>query len=352
MKIGIFSKFDVSGGSEFRCVSLANGLKEYTHHDAYLLSEKQHISDKVTPKLRDDVNVVRDCLTHPDVFYDMDHILVVNTDSKFYTTAEYWAGQSERHSHVIDLARIKGMSFLFNFIVSPARHLEHIQKLCEDVRIIPGNDKFFNEIDKKDKHEGIRSFPRMVLESPIHPESVYPFKAPSNTVRIGKHSKGLSSKWCLEHRDLILKVNEICGEDKIMWDFMGGSRDFNKSLKDIPNVITRKEFAIPVLVYLFGIDIFLFYPDWKRQEPWSRAVAEGLMSGCPVVATDADGGNRMQVKPGENGFLCKDINGFADALKFLIESPAELRKMGNSAMIGAQKFKTEEVVKRFLAFIE
>ena len=349
MKIGIFSKFEMAGGSEFRCVELANGLVNYSDHEVYFLVENNRVSDKIIAKLESKVHINMDSMKNPGIFYEMDHILVVNTDSKYFTTIDYWEGKSEKHDTFIDLTKIKSMSFLFNFIVSPARHLEHIQQKCKDIRLIPTNKRFYKEIDTKDKHEKIRHFPRMVLESPINPDTVSTYKSPTNVIRIGKHSKGLGSKWNMEHKDLILAINEKYGEDKIQWDFMGGGRDFTESVKDIPNVILRKEFSIPVKVYLYGIDIFLFYPDWGRQEPWSRAVAEGIMSGCPILATDVDGGNRMQVK--ENGYLCKDLNIFIEKLSYLIDNTNVYENMRNQSIEDSKLFTSEKIVERFLDFI-
>jgi len=136
-----------------------------------------------------------------------------------------------------------------------------------------------------------------------------------------------------------------------MWDFMGGSGDFKNSVKDIPNVILRPEFTLPVKIYLHGLDIFLFYPSWNRQEPWCRVVGEAMMDGLPIVATDSDGGNRMQVVHECNGYLSKDMDNMIDHLSLLIESEVLRKRMGDNSRIFAQNFKTESIIYRLMNFL-
>jgi hypothetical protein len=350
MKIGIFSKFNMSGGSEFRCVELANAIVKYTEHEAFLLCENK-VAKEIQEKMDEKINLVLDAVKSPELLYSLDNILVVNTDSNSFTTTEYWEGKSDRHNEFIDLTKIKSMTFLFNFIVSPARHLCHIEKLCPNVKIITTNKRFFDEITTKDKHEPIRHLPRMILESPIDPGSITTEKLSMDKIRIGKHSMPMGQKFNEEHLELIKRINKKYG-DKVIWDFMGVPKDRKEELANLPNVILRDKFTLPVDVYLQGIHIFLFYPAWKRQEPWARSVAEGLMSGCPVVATDVDGGNRMQVIHGNNGFLCKDLNAFEEHLSYLIENPDMIVKLGQNARLYSRFFTSEEIINKYLKFIE
>ena len=43
MRVGIFSKFEMSGGSEHRSIELANAFATYTKHESYLLVERGHL---------------------------------------------------------------------------------------------------------------------------------------------------------------------------------------------------------------------------------------------------------------------------------------------------------------------
>ena len=350
MKIGVFSKFVFAGGSEFRCVEMCNGISKHTEHEAFLLGEGK-IHPKVIERVSSGVHVVEKSVETPQSIYDMDHVLVVNTDSKEFTTPGYWRGESERHRNFVDLTKIPSMSFLFNFIVSPARHLNEIEKAGPRVRIITANERFLNEIAEKDKHESIRHIPRIMLESPIDPESVSVSKVDPTMVRIGKHSHSLENKWNLEQVELMKRINSTHG-DRVFWDFMGCSDQIKEEMKGFGNCVMRDAFSISVRDYLEGIHVFLFYISWKRQEPWSRSVAEAMASGCPVLATDTDSGNKQQVISGCNGFLCTDLDAFERNLKRLLDDPDLLKRMSKSAICMSRFFSTEWIVKKFIRFVE
>lgn len=342
MKIGIFSKFNMAGGSEFRCVTMANAIARHSEHDAYILTERG-FADKLLEHVDPKVSLIKSVFADTSILYKMDHILVVNTDSKEFTTAKYWEDKK------IDLNKISGFTFLFNFIVSPAKTLHEIEK-CTSVRIITTNKRFFDELSNKDKHDKVKHIRRMILESPIDPTKVSPMKIDTGIIRIGKHSHPLGNKFNEEHLELIHRINKKY-KDKVIWDFMGVPKDREKELDGITNVILRKVFSVPVKDYLEGIHIFLFYPSWNRQEPWARAVAEGLMSGCPVVAAKIDGGTIMQVIHGNNGYLCENVDDFEKYLTELIENPELIKKLGDNARFYARQFTPEKVIGRFLDFI-
>lgn len=346
MNIGIFTKLNMCGGSEFRAIEMARGINEYTDHSCFLLSEKD-LKDSLKNRVHPSTVVVENCFEEQNkcMFSWLDVVLVINTDSKSFTTLEFWKEKG------IDVATIKTMVFLFNFIVSPAQYLSDFIDKGVDVRIITGNKRFFDELGTKDKHQNVSILPRMILESPIDKDSIYSHKTKSTKIRIGKHSKPLNNKWNDDHFELISRINKKY-KDKVEWDFMGGSTEFEDSVKNISNVLVRKQFTTEVKEYLLNLDIFLFFPSWSRQECWARSCGEALMSGCPLIATDIDGGNRMQVIPGSNGFLCKDIDDFEDKLSMLIETPKKIEKMSQNAKLYARTFETEEIVKRFIKFVE
>ena len=333
----------MAGGSEFRCVTLANAIVNHSDNEAYILTERG-FSDKLEKSVDPRVNVVTSVFAELSTLYDMDHILVVNSDSKEYTTKKYWETKG------IDLNLFKGMSFLFNFIVSPAKSLHEIEK-CTDVRIITTNKRFFDELSYKSKHDKVRHIPRMILESPINPDTLSTDKLDKSTIRIGKHSHPLGNKFNDEHLELINRINKKYG-DRVIWDFMGVPKEREKELEGVRNVIMRKVFSLPVKEYLKGIHIFLFYPSWNRQEPWARAVAEGLMSGAPVVAAKIDGGTIMQVVHGNNGFLCENVDDFEKHIGYLLDNPDKIDVLGKNARFYARQFTPEKIIGRFLEFIE
>lgn len=353
MKIGIFSKFEVAGGSEFRCVEMANAIKKYSNHSVEIISQGS-FSDKVAEKLDKDIKVHANVFSGPvkniKAFYEVDSLLTVNTDSKDYTTRDFWEGKSTIHSRKIEISNIKQMNFLFNFIISPSQFLSELEPLCQDIRIITTNRKFFDEISQQDRYNTVRHFPRLQLESPINPASVDPTKTESPLLRIGMHSKGLDSKWNEDFPKLIESVHKKYPKH-VFWDFMGMNQKVAKNLSKLKHVKLRPEFSMPVKDYLRNIDIFCFFPSWNREEPWARSVAEALMSGCPVLATDK-GGNKDQIIHGNNGYLCKSTDDYFRKITFLQEHKNILKKMGKNSSMYARNFTSEKVIGRFLEFIK
>ena len=354
MKIGVYSKFGMAGGSEFRCAEMANSILKFTDHTPYLMSEKDFPS-RIKEYAEDDVELVPNVfLPEPknmEKLYEMDHILVVNTDCKNFTTLDYWAGKSERHGVACDLSKIKHFVFLFNFIVSPSRKLYEVSEAGPDVSIITANTKFFDEISEQDRYERVRLFPRMQLESPINPELYTIEKKESDKIRIGMHSKGVGNKWNDDWQWLIKKMNERLGDDRVIFDFMGMPGKLSTKLKAIKNVIARPEDHVTVRDYLSHIDVFCFFPSWGREEPWGRVVGEAMMSGCPIVTTNK-GGNLDQVVEGHNGFLCKNKDTFFKRLIYLVEHPNVIECMGYNSERLAKNFTSERVVEKFIRFIE
>ena len=352
LKIGIFSKLSMAGGSEFRCAEMANAISTHTEHQSFLLAEKD-VPSRIEKYVNSNVKVVKNIfLPDPkniDILYDMDAILIVNTDCKAFTHADYWLGKSERHGTTIDLARIKQMVFLFNFLVSPSRHLHTVSNYCKNTKIIVTNNKFFNEISSQDRYEQVRSLPRIKLESPINPLLYDTQKTPSSAIRFGMHSKGVGNKW----NDEWIKLIEMCNKrlkGRVHFDFMGMPSSVGEKIKNISNVTVRKEDELTIRDYLNGIDVFTFFPSWKREEPWSRVVGEAMTSGCPVIATDK-GGNKDQVIPGNNGFLCKKLDDFYKHIVYFTENQDEIEKMSNNSLLLAQEFKSENIANKFMRFI-
>lgn len=355
MIIGVFSKFEVSGGSEFRSVEMANSIIRHTPHKSILFSEG-HIQKTIAQRIDPAVEV------RPNVFkpesdsssltrlYDLDALLIVNTDSYSYSKLDYWEGRTDHHKCFVDLTKFKKMIFLYNFVISPSTNLLGIEKKCKDIRILVGNKRFMDELNgKKEKLHVVQHYPRMLLHSPIDPSSVDPDKDPCDKIRIGKHSKAYGNKFNTDHERLINAVNEKYG-DKIVWDFLGVPGHKIDSIKNIPNVTVRREFSMPVRQYLRNIDVFLFFLEYDRIEPWSRSTAEAMVAGCPIIANNK-GGNVEQILPGSNGYLCDGYDDFYKWTMHLLDNPDKIKLMGQNAQIYARQFRSEKIINQFLDFI-
>lgn len=357
MKIGIFSKIEMLGGSERRCISLANGIAEHTSHDSFLFTEGD-VPPKVEALINtDEVRICSNLFKNSKektrhIFEAMDKIIVINTDAKEFTHIDYWRGKSSRHGTSVNLKNINDMTFLFNFIISPSRHLYTLKKEVEKIRIITANSKFFNEITKQDRYDLVKDLPRIKLESPIDKTSVdFPKQKSNSKISFGMHSKSLSNKWNLDWEKSIKKINQRLGENRIEFNFMGMHNDLASKINKIKNVNIYKEDTFSVREFLNKIDVFTFFPCWKREEPWARVIGEAMSSGCPIIAT-AKGGNLDQVVNGNNGFLFKNTNELMDHVVYFTEHPSAIESMGKNSRRIALGFDTKKVVEKLIDFVE
>lgn len=347
IKYGIFSKLAVSGGSEFRCAELCRGLLA-AGITPYLFAA-EGISDKVLERVPGGVVVFPDTLNHEpakEFLQSLDSLLIVNTDSKSFTDLKFW------QQHGISLAKIDCLTYLFNFLVSPSIKLAEMQKEWgNQIRIITTNRKFYYEISEQDRYEKVQSFPRMILESPIDPSTVpaHGEKVPTSPHRLvcGMYAKPIGNKWNEELPFLVRVVDEKTVPG-IKWKFMGCPEDVMKQLDAYDNVQCFPQFHMPVKEFLADLDLFVYFPDWKREEPWSRCVGEALMAGCPVITTNK-GGNPDQVLHGNNGYLCKQFGDFVKGIQRLSDFTTRIRLSENARRM-AQSFSTENVIRRLLEF--
>jgi len=341
------------GGSELRAITLNNAIIEHTPHESFLFAERnipERLEKLLDPKVKLYKNLFAPNEEAIEALYGLDCLLIVNSDMKSACLSDYWRGLSEQHSTEIDLRRIKQMVFLFNFLVSPARHLYTIERYCKNIKIITTNRKFFDEITSQDRYELARHFPRMILESPINPNLYTTEKTESTAIRIGCHSKTPDFKWNEDWPKLIVKCKERL-KDKIEFDFMGMSSKRAAEVKKtgIPLII-RKENEISVKEFLTGIDIFTFYPSASREEPWARCNGEAMASACPIL-TIPKGGNLDQVINGNNGYLCKKTDDFFKRIVELVEHPEKIKMMAENSLRLSRNFTSEKVINRFLEFI-
>lgn len=349
MNITIFSKFNMTGGSEFRCVELCNGISKFTKHDVFLLSEK-NLPQKLFDYIDKNVNIIENCFLTPEYFYQADVIVTINTDSRDFSTIDYWTGKSAAHNFSLDIEKLKNkkMFFLYNFIVSPSRHLNQLKEVGIDVGILTTNHKFFDEITKQDRYESIKSLPRYILTSPIDPNKLNIFeREPKDKICFGMHSKKLGNKWNDEIERLIQDVNKRYTKEQVEFRFMGIKRDLKKKIEKIENVTCLDEDEESVQEFLSKLDVFLFFPEWKREEPWGRVIAEAMVSGCPVIALDK-GGTKDQVLKENNGFLCKRYNDYYQHVVYFLEHKEMISVMSRNSIRISKDFYTERVISRLI----
>lgn len=338
------------GGSEMRCAELANGISQFTPHKAFILAE-DGIPSRLRQKIHSNVICVENSFKDPKYFYDSDRIIIVNTDTPEFSTADYWLGKSSRHNLSLDVASLSGknMFFLYNFLVSPAQHLDQLSQLGVNVNIITTNRKFFEEITKQDRYERVRIFPRYILESPINQYGLDVFTRKfKETISIGMHSKGVQNKW---NSELPKLVNDIRSRySNVLFRFMGIPKNLQNELNKIKGVTCLSEDGESVRDFLKQLDIFLFFPDWKREEPWARVIAEAMVSGCPVIALNK-GGTPDQVLHCNNGFLCKNYKDFYKYLVYIIEHKETIESMSKNSIRISQEFYSSNIIRKLMCII-
>ena len=333
----------MAGGSERRCVELANGIVKYTDHQACIYAERA-FPESLLPLVHTGVEIVPNAVQQPERFYAADKIIIVNTDCKEFSTKDYWAGKSARHNSVIDLRKVKHMTFLYNFLVSPSQHLWEIANEVK-VGIITTNRKFFKEITKQDRYEKVRLLPRYILGSPIDPDSVVGgFRHEAKY--FGCHSKRLGSKWNPEWPKLADKITERY--DECEFRFMGMKSDVAKEMNAKSTCL--KENDEPVKHFLNSLDVFVFFPQYKREEPWARVIAEAMMAGLPIIALDR-GGTSDQVLHWNNGILCRTFDDYHKAIVYMIEHPEAVEQMSRNSLRIAGDFTTERVIGKLMEIL-
>ena len=332
--IAIFSKFDMAGGSERRCVEMANGIAKYTDHDAVILAEGNFRIPN------DRIPFMQHALEQPHYFYEADCVIVVNTDCKEFSKLDYWQGKTHRHDKQIELAGIKKMIFLYNFLISPSQHLHEIAEHT-DVSIIVTNRKFFDEITKQDRYDRIKTLPRYILGSPINPDTIKTRVRNGYGFVFGCHSKGAGSKWNKDWPKLV---------DVIKPRYQEASFRLMGTKMEVPDAVCLKENEETVSDFLDSLDVFVFFPDYKREEPWARVIAEAMMAGLPIIALDR-GGTCDQVLKWNNGILCKNFNDYHKALIYLLEHPEAVETMSKNSIRIAKEFTTENIIKKLMEII-
>ena len=132
---------------------------------------------------------------------------------------------------------------------------------------------------------------------------------------------------------------------------MGIKSELRSAMGSHSNVRCFRENEIPVKDFLDMLDIFMFFPSFKREEPWCRVIAEAMVSGLPVLATDK-GGNSDQVLHGSSGFICKKTDDFYKRIIEMKENFKTTEAMSENSIRISKDFTAEAVVTRLLRCIQ
>lgn len=116
-------------------------------------------------------------------------------------------------------------------------------------------------------------------------------------------------------------------------------------------IIVYTGYVINVKEHLTQSSVFVL-PSYREGVP--RSTQEAMATGRAVITTDVPG-CRETVENGKNGFLIPkwDIDALAEAMKYFIENPTEITRMGQeSHQIAVQKFDSDKVNKKLFKIID
>lgn len=116
-------------------------------------------------------------------------------------------------------------------------------------------------------------------------------------------------------------------------------------------IIVYTGYVINVKEHLTQSSVFVL-PSYREGVP--RSTQEAMAIGRAVITTDVPG-CRETVENGKNGFLIPkwDIDALAGAMKYFIENPTEITRMGQeSHQIAVQKFDSDKVNKKLFKIID
>lgn len=93
--------------------------------------------------------------------------------------------------------------------------------------------------------------------------------------------------------------------------------------------------------YFNAADAFVFP---SRHDGWAVVINEACGAGLPIVTTRQTGAARDLVCEGENGYVleCDDVEGFAAAMRRLLDEPALMQRMGEASRRVIQNYTVEQ----------
>lgn len=164
----------------------------------------------------------------------------------------------------------------------------------------------------------------------------------------------------LKHPDDVLRVADRLHKEGYQFtiDFLGGG-EMEPELRAMAYSMGLNERVRflgfhpqeEVRSYMEKAGIFLLTSDFR--EGWGAVLNEAMNAGCAAVASHAAGSTAYLVKNGENGFVYRsgDTNELYTRIKYLLDHPDELRRIGKAAYRTITQVWNETVAaERFVDF--
>lgn len=329
--ICIVTKLEMLGGSERRAAELNKTLQSLG------VSTKLVATGKVSTKLDSltDARIVPIEQAKQSI-EESELVIVICSDSKQITTLDYW------QSVGIDTTKPKKWLFVFNFLISSSISLG--EWTAKDITLAPTSQKFFDEVSEQDRYRGVRHLRRIISRSPIS-KSYRQAKVNMVGLKICGYAKGNSDKWNERLPELCRQITEK--HNTVQFLFQGCGNDLRNKLNELSNVEAVKENTYPVEQILRNSNVLLYYPTWKREEPWCRVIGESMMAGTPAITTNK-GGSLDQIIHGNTGFLCNEHDDFVKAVDTLASDPELLAAMSQNCLAESEQYESEVVTKKLL----
>ena len=106
--------------------------------------------------------------------------------------------------------------------------------------------------------------------------------------------------------------------------------------------------------YISFSDVFIHVQSYEIGEPlqFGSPMTWAMSCGIPVISLD-QGAAQMHIVHGWNGFLCETYNDIGWAMKYFIDYPEEIERMGANSRLRATSFYSPQIIgKRYKEIYE
>lgn len=255
----------------------------------------------------------------------------------FPATAGFLAAKSTKAPHVLTTSYHPGQSTLLKSSMMKIYNTVHGKYLLKgSIKVLPQNMDELNHLRK------ITEFSYDLIPCPINDDVFYPQLHKNNSTTI--LFMGTLVPW--KGADIAFNIcQELEKEHKgLRFVFIGvGQLEARLKRRAGKNFTFLKNLPQNVLgKYVRNADIFL-YPT--RYESFGRVIAEAMMSGLPVISTNA---GAVPETVGSGGFIVDygDWEGMKEKTALLIEDAELRRRLGKKAVRHSKQFADEAVATR------
>jgi glycosyltransferase involved in cell wall biosynthesis len=151
--------------------------------------------------------------------------------------------------------------------------------------------------------------------------------------------------------DLLMEIFKIVADKNKEWNLIiiGDGPDKEKLKQQIIDLnledrVELKKFTSKVIECYLDASLFVSTSRW---EGFGLVITEAMECGLSVIAFENSGPKEIINNNGENGILvpCKNVEGFAEKILYLINNPEELKKISQNSILRAKDFEITRIIK-------